>query len=133
MTRDPDCIFCDIVAGKIPGEIIWQDEKHMALLDLFPLRKAQVVVIPRDHFHSSIFALPDDVYNGLMAASKKVAMLMEKNLKCERTMVVGEGMEIDHAHIKLYPRFDGENGLVHGGPQADFNDLAELGRIIRGD
>ena len=131
MTRNPDCVFCKIVAGEIPGEVVWEDEKHLAILDLFPLRKAQVVIFPKEHLPSSIFALPDDVYTELFAAAKVVAELMEEKLECERTMIVGEGLEIDHVHLKLYPRFSKEYGLVHAGPQADFAELAELGKMIR--
>ncbi len=132
MTRDPDCIFCKIIAGEIPSQIIWESETHLAFLDIFPLRKAQTVVIPKDHLHSSIYALPDDAYNGLMRAAKDVATLLEEKLGAERTMVVGEGLEIDHVHLKLYPRFRGESGLVHGGPPADSDGLTELAEKIRG-
>jgi diadenosine tetraphosphate (Ap4A) HIT family hydrolase len=132
MTHDPNCIFCKITAGAIPSEIIWQDENHLAFLDIFPLRKAQAVVIPKDHLPSSIFALSDGAYIGLMAAAKKVSMLIEEKLGAERTMVVGEGLEIDHVHLKLYPRFRHEHGIVSGGPQADFGELKNLADTIRG-
>ena len=132
MTRDPDCIFCKIASSDIPAEIIWQDENHIAFLDIFPSRKAQVVIIPRNHHHSSIFALPDEVYTRLMAAAKRVCMLLEEKLGAERTMVVGEGLEIDHAHLKLYPRFRHEHGLVSSGPQADLEELKNLADTIRG-
>ena len=132
MSKNPDCIFCKIAAGVIPSEIIWQDDTHMAFLDIFPLRKAQAVVMPKTHLPSSIFALPDDAYDGLVKAAKIVATLMEEKLGAERTMVVGEGLEIDHVHLKLYPRFHGDHGLVHGGPQADFGELAGLAKTIRG-
>ena len=132
MPRNPDCIFCKIISGEIPSQVIWEDEKHVAFLDIFPLRKAQTIVVPRDHVHSSIYALPDDVYMGLMIAAKKVAELLERKLGAERTMVVGEGLEIDHAHLKLYPRFREDSGLVHGGPPADYDGLIELAKRIRG-
>lgn len=132
MPSDPNCIFCKIIAGEIPGEIIWQDDKHIAFLDIFPIRKAQAVVVPKDHLPSSIFALPEDEYMGLMAAAKKVSILLEEKLGAERTMVVGEGLEINHVHLKLYPRFKHEHGIVSGGPQADIDELRELAEIIRG-
>jgi histidine triad (HIT) family protein len=131
--RYPDCIFCKIVSGEIPSEIIWQDDQHIAFLDIFPLRKAQTIVIPKQHVSSRLYALPDDVYMGLMAAAKRVAELLEVTLGSERTMVVGEGLEIDHAHLKLYPRFHEDDGIVHGGPPADPDGLSELARIIRGE
>jgi histidine triad (HIT) family protein len=131
MARDPNCIFCKIISGEIPSQIIWEDEGHIAILDIFPLRKAQTLVIPRDHLHSSIYALPDSAYNTLMTAAKRTAELLERKLGAERTMVVGEGLEIDHAHLKLYPRFRNENGIVHGGPPADSEALNKLADMIR--
>lgn len=130
MQRDPDCIFCKIVSGEIPSHVIWEDEKHMAFLDIFPLRTAQTVLIPKEHIHSRIYALPDDIYLDLMKAAKKVAEKLEKSLGSERTMVVGEGLEINHAHLKLYPRFKGESGIVHGGPPADSDNLKKLAEKI---
>lgn len=132
MTRDPDCIFCKIVSGEIPSQIIWEDEKHIAFLDIFPLREGQTVVTTKDHLPSSIYTLPDDSYADLMDAARKVALLLEEKLGAERTMVVGEGLEIDHVHLKLYPRFEGEGGLVHGGPPADSEKLADLKKKISG-
>ena len=132
MKSETDCIFCKIVAGLIPCSKIWENENYMAFLDIYPLRKAQTVVIPKAHLPSSIFALPDDVYVGLMDAAKKTSLLLEDKLGAERTMVVGEGLEIAHAHLKLYPRFSGEHGLVHAGGQADFDELKELHGQITG-
>jgi histidine triad (HIT) family protein len=131
MALDPDCIFCKIISGEIPSQIIWEDEKHLAFLDIFPLRTAQTVVVPKDHLHSSIYALGEEEYHALMDAAKRVAELLEAKLDAERTMVVGEGLEIDHVHLKLYPRFRNEGGLVHGGPPADSDKLQELADKIR--
>jgi len=132
MARDKNCIFCKITGGEIPAEIIWESDTHMAFLDIYPLRKAQAVVMPKEHIHSSLYAMKDDDYSALMTAAKRTAERIEKSLGAERTMVVGEGLEIDHAHLKLYPRFEGDHGLVRGGPGADPEALKELGRKIRG-
>jgi histidine triad (HIT) family protein len=131
MERDKNCIFCKIVAGEIPSQIIWEDEKHLAFLDIFPLRKAQTIVIPKAHVHSRLFGLSDEVYMGLMLASKRVSELLERTLGAERTMVVGEGLEIDHAHLKLYPRFHEDSGLVRSGPPADADGLTALAKRIK--
>lgn len=132
MNRNPDCIFCKIISGEIPSQIIWETDTHMAFLDIFPLRKAQTVVIPKEHLHSSIFSHDDETFHALMQAVKDVAVLLETKLGAERTMIVGEGLEIDHVHLKLYPRFRNEHGLVHGGPPADADGLRELAQLIKG-
>jgi len=131
--RESECIFCKIVAGEIPSHVVWEDEEHIAFLDIFPLRKAQTIVVPKSHVTSRIFALDEATYGKLMSAGQKVAKLLESALGAERTMLVAEGLEIDHAHLKLYPRFAGEGGLVHGGPPADSEGLRELAERIRGE
>jgi len=132
MPADPNCIFCKIIKGEIPCFKIYEDEKHIAFLDIFPLRTAQTVVVPKDHVPSSLFALPDGVYHDLFAAGKRVAERLEISLGAERTMIVGEGLEVPHAHLKLYPRFKDEGGIVHGGSQANLENLGEIAKQITG-
>jgi len=47
-----DCIFCHIVAGKIPSDIVYQDEKVIAFRDINPQSPVHLLVIPREHFTS---------------------------------------------------------------------------------
>jgi diadenosine tetraphosphate (Ap4A) HIT family hydrolase len=98
-----DCLFCKIVAGDIPCHKVYEDQDHLAFLDIFPAVRGQTLVIPKKHVSSYVFALPKDMYTDLMLASQKVARLIDERLHALRTCMVMEGMEIDHAHIKLYP------------------------------
>ena len=98
-----DCIFCKIVKGEIPSEKIWEDKKHIAILDIFPNTKGQTLVMPKDHHTSYAFDIPDAEYTDLMLAAKTVGKLLDKKLKVTRTAMVAEGMAATHAHIKLYP------------------------------
>jgi len=98
-----ECIFCKIVEGKIPSIKIWEDEKHIAILDLNPNVIGMTLVIPKKHFDSYVFDMKDKEYYDLMIASKKVAKLLDRKLKVKRTALVMEGLGVNHAHIKLYP------------------------------
>lgn len=98
-----DCLFCRIVSGAIPCHKVYEDEEHLAFLDIFPSVRGQTLVIPKQHVSSYVFAMPPETYSSLMLASKTVAQLIDKRLQALRTCMVMEGMEIDHAHIKLYP------------------------------
>ena len=56
-----DCIFCKIVKGGAPSHKIWEDEKHLAFLSIFPNTEGFSVVITKEHFPSYPFNLPEDV------------------------------------------------------------------------
>ncbi|MDE1825384.1 MAG: HIT domain-containing protein [Candidatus Micrarchaeota archaeon] len=98
-----NCIFCKIVNGKVPSYKIWEDDKFVAFLDIFPNIKGQTLVIPKEHHQSDAFKVDEKVFDELMAAIRKVARLLEKQLKVGRVHLVLEGMGVNHLHAKLYP------------------------------
>lgn len=103
MARKEDCIFCKIVEGKIPCVKIWEDEKHIAILDIHPNVEGMTLVLTKDHHDSYAFEMPEKDYKEFMAAAKKVAVILEKGLKVQRVALVMEGLGVNHAHLKLYP------------------------------
>ena len=104
-----DCIFCKIVAGEIPCVKIWEDENFMAMLDILPACKGQTLVLPKRHLSSDIFILWEEDYSSLLLAAKKVVALLKTWLQVERIWMVVEWMELDHAHVKLYPFWWGKS------------------------
>ena len=99
-----DCIFCKIVAGKLPCHKIWEDEKHLAFLSIFPNTEGFSVVIPKKHYSSYAFDLPDQVLQDLIVAAKKVGKLLDEKLgDVGRTGLIFEGFGVDHVHAKLFP------------------------------
>lgn len=100
-----DCIFCKIARKELEmSHIIWEDEKHIAFLSIFPNTEGVTVVIPKKHYPSYVFDLPDDVLWDLVFATKKVAKLLDMKLEdVGRTALVFEGFGVDHIHAKLYP------------------------------
>ena len=97
------CTFCSIVSGELPAHRIYEDERHLAFLDIFPSVRGQTLVIPKFHYSSYVFAMPEKAYSSLMDVTREVVQFIDKGLKTVRTCMVMEGMEVDHAHIKLYP------------------------------
>jgi len=149
--QNKDCIFCKIVRGEIPSAKVWEDKKHLAILDVFPNTKGMTLVMSKAHYDSYAFDMPDKSYSDLMLASKKVAKLLDKKLKLNRTAMVLEGMGVNHVHIKLYPLhgvdakfkeiwakderyFETYPGYLMTvlGPKADRAELEKLAKQIRG-
>lgn len=100
-----ECVFCKIIKGKIPSKKIWEDEKHLAILDIFPNTKGMTLVMPKKHFDSDATEMDNESYISLMLAAKVVSKLLEKKLRVKRVAMVMEGMGINHVHIKLYPLY----------------------------
>jgi len=103
---DPkDCVFCKIVRGEIDSAKIWESEKFMAILDANPSVKGMTLVIPKEHYDSDVFTMPDKDYQQFTLAAKEVAHLLVQGLEVKRVAMVTEGMGVNHAHLKLYPLF----------------------------
>lgn len=99
-----DCVFCKIIRGQDKAHIIWEDEKHLAFLSIFPNTKGFSVVITKEHFPSYNFDLPDEVLRDLIIASKVVGKLLDKSFdNVGRTGLIMEGFGVDHVHTKLFP------------------------------
>ena len=104
MEIQENCIFCKIVKGEIPCHKIWEDEKHLAFLSIFPNTKGFSVLIPKKHYPSYAFDLSDQVLKDLIIAAKKVAKLIDSKLETVgRTGMIFEGFGVDHVHAKLFP------------------------------
>ena len=113
-----DCIFCKIVDGKIPSVKIWEDDRHVAILDINPSTEGATLVLTKKHFDSYAFEMPEQDYSALMLAAKKVAKLLDKGLNVKRTVMVMEGFDVNHAHIKLYPARPGYSLTKLGSPKS---------------
>ena len=98
-------IFSKIVSGDIPAFKVAEDENYVAFLDIFPLAKGHVLVIPKKET-DYIFDLDSEEYLGLFSFAKKVAKAMDKIISCERIGVAVIGLEVPHAHIHLVPLHD---------------------------
>lgn len=98
------CIFCAIASGAAPAHRIWEDEKHLAFLSIFPNTPGFSVVITKEHQPSYVFDLPDDAYIALVRAAREVGKRLDARLEdVGRTGMIAEGFGVDHAHIKLFP------------------------------
>ncbi len=100
----PDCVFCSITKGDLPSHTIWEDDEFLAFLSIFPNTPGFSVVIPKAHYSSYAFDLPDDLLSRLTVAAKKVGKLIDKAFDdVGRTGMIYEGFGVDHVHAKLFP------------------------------
>lgn len=96
-------IFTRIAKGEIPSWKVAENEHYYAFLDISPLAKGHTLVIPKDVEDDYIFNLSSEVYEGLWAFARKVALAIRAAVPCKRVGVAVLGMEVPHTHIHLVP------------------------------
>ena len=97
-----DSIFTKIIKGEIPCYKIAEDDRFIAFLDVFPIKKGHTLVVPKSQI-DYLFDLDDSLLSDLMIFAKKVAQKMERAISCERVGIAVIGLEVPHAHIHLVP------------------------------
>jgi len=95
-------IFSKIIAGEIPSYKITENEKFYAFLDIFPLVKGHVLVIPKIEV-DKFFDMPDDYLSEMLMFAKPIAKAIEKSFRCDRCGIEVIGLEVPHAHMHLLP------------------------------
>ena len=95
-------IFSKILAGEIPCYKVAENDKFLAFLDIMPLRRGHVLVIPKNET-DYIFDMDDQELGAFMVFSKQVARKIKKVFPCKKVGVSVVGLEVPHAHIHLIP------------------------------
>ena len=114
MISQDNCIFCKIIAGKIPSHTIYEDEQFKVILDVGPATRGHALIIPKNHF-TNLYELPEEMAADAMKLAKKLMIKMTEKLHCDGFNVIqnnGEvaGQTVFHFHMHLIPRYkeDGE-------------------------
>lgn len=124
-------IFTKIINREIPAHIVAEDEHYIAFLDIMPLVKGHVLVVPKVEV-DYIFDLEDEVLAGLHVFSKKVAKAIDKTIKCTRVGVAVIGLEVPHVHVHLVPlRSMDDINFNREKLQLSKEELAEIAETIR--
>lgn len=95
-------IFSKIIAGDIPSFKIAESDKFIAFLDIEPLVKGHVLVVPKTEV-DKIFDVPDDYLAEMLVFAKPVAHAIERTFNCKRCGICVVGLEVPHAHMHLVP------------------------------
>ncbi|MFM2192700.1 MAG: hypothetical protein RLZZ118_1657 [Bacteroidota bacterium] len=95
-------IFSKIIAGEIPCYKIAENEKFIAFLDVFPLLKGHVLVVPKLEV-DKLFDVPDNYMSEWLVFAKPIAKAIESAMPCNRVGISVIGIEVPHAHMHLVP------------------------------
>ena len=95
-------IFSKIINKEIPAYIILEDKDNIAFMDIFPIQRGHVLVVPKIEV-DNIIDLPLESYLSLFSFAKKVSHSIQKVVSCNRIGMSVIGLEVPHAHIHLVP------------------------------
>jgi histidine triad (HIT) family protein len=108
--RDPDCLFCGIVAGDVPGEIVDSDEYTVAFMDINPATRGHALVVPRKH-SDDLMEVADEDLERTMLAARRLARRMSEVLDADGINILNScgpaaWQTIFHFHFHVIPRYD---------------------------
>ncbi|SHO62549.1 HIT family protein [Algoriphagus zhangzhouensis] len=125
-------IFTKIINREIPAHIVAEDDNYIAFLDIMPLVKGHVLVVPKQEV-DYIFDLDPEVLSGLTVFSQKVAKAIDKTIKCTRVGVAVIGLEVPHVHVHLVPlRTMDDINFTRPKLKLSNEELAEIAETIKG-
>jgi histidine triad (HIT) family protein len=107
---DPDCLFCKIVAGQIPAQIVDQDEHTISFMDINPWTRGHALVIPREHSRD-LLEVGDEDLAACAAAARRLAARSKERLNADGVNVLNScgaaaWQTIFHFHVHVIPRYD---------------------------
>ena len=130
------CIFCEIIANRIPSYKLYEDDNVICMLDINPLTKGHCLVIPKKHY-KDIFEIDEVTLANIILAAKKVSMQIRKKLGAMGINILhASGKEaqqsVFHFHLHLVPRFKGDN--LDTWPKSEYKEksLNEIYEKIKG-
>lgn len=109
MSEQDDCIFCQIIAGKIPAQIIGEDERTVAFMDISPATRGHALVVPRRHVRNLLEIETDDL-EAVAVAAKRVGARMPERLGADGVNLLNScgqaaWQTVFHFHIHVIPRY----------------------------
>ena len=124
-------IFTKIINREIPAHIVAEDENCIAFLDIMPLVKGHVLVVPKQET-DYIFDMEPDALAELNIFAQKVAKAIDKTIKCTRVGVAVIGLEVPHVHIHLVPlRTMDDINFTRTKLKLSSEELSEIAEAIR--
>jgi histidine triad (HIT) family protein len=142
MTKDPSCIFCQIITGQVEANIVYRDEIVTAFMDNRPINPGHLLVVPNRHA-SSLGEMDDEVGGHMFVIGRKLALALRRSgLRCSGVNLfmadgAAAGQTVFHSHLHVVPRYTGDGfgfhfppGYAKGASNEDLNQVAVKVRAV---
>jgi histidine triad (HIT) family protein len=134
--RDPDCLFCKILAGELPSTIVAEDERTVAFMDVNPATRGHALVVPRRHARD-LLTIDDADLAACAAAAKRLAGRAHEALGASGVNVLNScgapaWQTVFHFHIHVIPRYEGDPLRLPWVPcPGDAQEIAAAAALLR--
>ena len=138
MHSDPDCLFCGIVAGSIPSEIIDSDERTVAFMDINPATPGHALVVPREH-SADLLEIGEQDLSATVLAAQRLARRMKDVLDTDGINLINAcgaaaWQTVFHFHIHVVPRYENDPLELPWVPEpGDPDVIASVAQELRGN
>jgi histidine triad (HIT) family protein len=134
--RDPDCIFCKIAAGELPGQIVAEDERTISFMDISPATRGHALVIPRQHARDLLEIELEDLAATVLAA-QRLARLAPERLGADGVNLLNScgapaWQTVFHFHVHVIPRYNDDPLRLPWIPTSgDADEIAQVAALLR--
>ena len=130
-----ECIFCKIINREIPANIVYENDRVLAFLDINPINRGHTLIVPKKHY-GNVYDITEDYLKDVAVAAKKISSAIKSGLRAEGVNILhasGEAAQqsVFHFHLHVVPRFR-EDGL-NTWPRSEYKeeDLEIVAKEIR--
>jgi len=123
-------VFSKIIKNELPAIKVYETDKTLAIMDIYPIQSGQVLVFPKKEV-PTVWDLDEDGYQDLMMSVKQIALVLREAYSDKKIGFIIEGLEVtDHAHVKIFPFSSAQE--FHASPQgqASSEELAHIAKRI---
>jgi histidine triad (HIT) family protein len=129
--QDPNCRFCQIIAGDESAQVVFEDERTIAFLDNRPLFPGHSLLVPREHYET-LSDLPDELVAPLFANARLLSVAIPKAMRKPGSFVALNNVvsqSVPHLHVHVVPRKpkDGLRGFFW--PRTKYGSEAEMKQV----
>ena len=137
MATDPDCLFCQIIAGDSPGTIVDSDERTVSFMDIYPVTRGHVLVVPRNHSRD-IFDIAAEDLVAVTHAAQRLAARARNALGADGVNLTNFNgpaawQTVFHFHLHVIPRYvDDPLRLPWLPGPGDPDEIAAAAKLLKG-
>ena len=136
MARDPECIFCKIVAGELPATKVAEDEATITFMDIKPATRGHALVIPREHSADLLSIGAEDLDACMRAAQQQAHRASEKlgatGVNVLNSCGAAAWQTVFHFHIHVVPRYENDPLRLPWVPDSgDMDDIKQAAEELR--
>ena len=135
--RDPDCVFCRILAGELPSTIVDQDERTISFMDIAPATRGHALVVPREH-STDLLSIGAEDLSAVNLAAQRLAGRMTERLGADGVNLLNSCgavafQTVFHFHMHVIPRYEGDSLRLPWVPTAgDAEQIAAAAQELGG-